>query len=232
MINIRRLNEETWAFEEENVRFFLLTGKEKAVLIDSGQSCTNAKELVEGITDLPVDVLNTHADPDHIACNCQFEHVLMNPAEYANLYLKCNASQEMNLVSVYPENVIDLGDRSVFLLPLPGHTPGSIAIFDEKYHVLFGGDSIQSGNIYMFGPMRNMKAYELSLLDLQKRMLPFDVIYPSHGELPLKPDIITGLICDAQKIQNDEIVYEIREVHGQNVRAYKGECAVFLCDDK
>lgn len=37
---------------------------------------------------------------------------------------------------------IDLGDRSFTVLHLPGHTPGSIALHDERNGVLFTGDVI------------------------------------------------------------------------------------------
>ena len=230
MVNIRKLNEETWAIEEESVRFFLLIGTNKAILIDSGHFCRNAREIVEQITDLPISVLNTHADPDHIACNHQFDTVMMNPSEFANLYSKCDEPQLMNLVTIYPESALDLGNRVIELIPLPGHTPGSVAILDTKYRVLFGGDSIQTGNIFMFGPMRNMKAYEMSLVDLLKRNLGFDFVYPSHGELPVLPEVISTLISDAQKIMNIELPFKLQSVHGNLIRAYQGHAAVFYCD--
>ena len=63
-INIKRIDENTWSFEEPSVRFFLLTGTEQALLIDSGMQTHNAKELAEELTAMPLSLLNTHADPD------------------------------------------------------------------------------------------------------------------------------------------------------------------------
>ena len=54
----------TWRIEDNGVRFFVLEGTEKALLIDSGMQVHNAKEIAEGLTNLPLSLLNTHADPD------------------------------------------------------------------------------------------------------------------------------------------------------------------------
>ena len=35
----------------------------------------------------------------------------------------------------------ELGNRRIIWLPLPGHTPGSVMFYDEKYNVLFDGDA-------------------------------------------------------------------------------------------
>ena len=74
---IIRINENSWRIEDGGVRFFLLTGTEKALLIDSGMMVKNAKDIAESLTDLPISLLNTHADPDHIGSNEQFETFYM-----------------------------------------------------------------------------------------------------------------------------------------------------------
>ena len=67
MSEIIRINEDTWRIEDNGVRLFVLEGKEKALLIDSGMRTPNAREIAESITKLPLELLNTHADPDHIS---------------------------------------------------------------------------------------------------------------------------------------------------------------------
>lgn len=52
-------------------------------MIDSGMQIPNAREIAESITDLPLQLLNTHADPDHISGNGMFDSVLMSPMEEA-----------------------------------------------------------------------------------------------------------------------------------------------------
>ncbi len=65
---IRQIDDATWSFEEQGVRFFLLAGEEQALLIDSGMETENARELAESLANLPVKLLNTHADRDLHAC--------------------------------------------------------------------------------------------------------------------------------------------------------------------
>ena len=45
---------------------FLIVGEEKAMLIDTGYGEGNLREIVEGITDKPVMVVDTHGHFDHI----------------------------------------------------------------------------------------------------------------------------------------------------------------------
>lgn len=64
-MEIVKISENTWRIEDEGVRFFLLAGETKALLIDSGMQIHNAKELAQELVSLPVELLNTHADPGH-----------------------------------------------------------------------------------------------------------------------------------------------------------------------
>ena len=68
-----KINDDTWRFEDDSVRFFLFCGTQKAALIDSGMNVPDARKLAEELTDLPLILINTHADPDHISGNAAFE---------------------------------------------------------------------------------------------------------------------------------------------------------------
>ena len=59
---IIKINENSWRIEDSGVRFFLLTGEEQALLVDSGRNIDNAREIAESLTALPVMLVNTHAD--------------------------------------------------------------------------------------------------------------------------------------------------------------------------
>ena len=45
MADVIKINENTWRFEDDGVRFFLLCGTEKAALIDSGMNTPDARNL-------------------------------------------------------------------------------------------------------------------------------------------------------------------------------------------
>ena len=227
MSEIIRINEDTWRIEDNGVRLFVLEGKEKALLIDSGMRTPNAREIAEGITKLPLELLNTHADPDHISGNGAFHSFYMSPME-ESLYRSHNGVG--NIRPVKTGDIIDLGERTLEIIDIPGHTPGSIAILDNKYKVLIGGDSIQDGRIFMFGGHRNMEKYIESLTGLSKYEGRFDTIYPSHSTFPVAPELIPQLISGAKKILAGEAEGTIVDKFGKPVMLYQFEFAGFLCE--
>lgn len=227
MSEVIRINEETYRIEDEGVRFFLLTGKNKAMMIDSGMNTRYAKAIAEELTSLPIELLNTHGDRDHICGNGSFDKVYMSEAEKLN-YIE--AGGRTSIISVKEGDVFDLGERTLKIIDNPGHTPGSIAILDEKYRVLIGGDAIQDGTIYMFGKYRNINLYVKSLRHIKDFLKSFDVIYPSHGSFPVYPELIDKLIEGATSIINKQANGSIIELHGRKVIKYEFPYAGFYCD--
>jgi glyoxylase-like metal-dependent hydrolase (beta-lactamase superfamily II) len=73
---------------------------------------------------------------------------------------------------------IDLGDRVFEVLHLPGHTPGSIGLWDVESGTLFSGDAIYDGPLYDFLPESNVADYLLTMTRL--RALPVDVVHGGH----------------------------------------------------
>ena len=226
-MEIIKINDNTWRFEDGMVRFFLLTGKNKALLIDSGMSTDQAREMAEELTDLPLELLNTHADMDHVAGNEKFERFYMAPAEEEN-YRRQGKGGE--LVPVKEGDIIDLGDRELEIIDIPGHTPGSIAILDIRNRVLIGGDSVQDGSIYMFGTYRDLTIYPASMRHLLEYRDRFEYIYPSHGSFPVYPELIESLIQGAESILRGESRGHRVILHGHEVMLHRFPFAGFLTD--
>lgn len=226
--DIIRIDDHTWRVEEEKVRFFLLEGEKEALLVDSGFRIRNAKEIAESLTDRPVKLLNTHADVDHIGSNLEFEAIYMHPDECVNYHRRHHKSGE--IIPIRDSDVIDLGGRPLEVIAIPGHTPGSVAILDRDRRVLFGGDSIQDGTVFMYGSQRNLKAYQHSLGKLQRFTDKIDAIYPSHGNFPLRPEWIRELDHAVERIRNGEIHPEMMRVFRTSLKRYDTGIAVFLMD--
>ncbi len=229
MAEIRKIDGETWSFEEAGVRFFLLTGTERALLIDSGMETHNAKELARELTDLPLSLLNTHADPDHIGSNGEFDAFYMHPSECVNFYGKQKRMGQAE--PVWDGDVLDLGGRPLRIIAMPGHTPGSIAVLDGKNRRLFSGDPVQDGRIFMFGEGREMHAYVHSLRRLMTFAGSFDQIFPSHGNCPVSPALIPELIRAAEDILAGKASGAPANMFGTAITAYDMGMAVFLCDE-
>ena len=226
---VNKVNEDTWIIEEGGVRFFLLKGTEKALLIDSGMMIRNARDIAASLTDLPVSLLNTHADMDHIGSIAQFDSFYMHPDEEENYR---QGGRGGTIIPVNEGDVLDLGGRRLEIIHLPGHTPGSIAILDINNRVLISGDPIQDGHIFMFGTFRNMEKYVESLEHLQTFEDRFDEIWPSHAALPADKALIGQLIGGAKKILAGEAedCAKEAEFHGNKVKAYDLGFATLLCN--
>lgn len=222
------VDERTWCYDEGGVRFFLLTGSERALLVDSGMRTNNARDLAEQVTDLPITLLNTHCDRDHVGSNAQFEEVWVSPMELVHP----SAPHEACIVHpIWDGEIIDLGDRELEVIALPGHTPGSVALLDRASGMLFSGDPIQrDGRIFMFGAMRSMAAYIHSLRRLSLRIDEITSIWPCHAACPIDTGAIAELISGAEAVQRGEVPCTMTEMHGTPIREYDVGTSTFLCD--
>ena len=198
-----------WRIEDEAVRCFLFTGEDYALLVDTGFGEGDLKSVIDSLTELPLILLNTHADRDHIGCNHQFDTAFLHPSE-----LYHPGASGKNFSAIWENDLIDLGGRSFEVIHIPGHTPGSIALLDRSNRILVSGDSVQVGPIYMFGPMRNFPAYLHSLERLEDYIDDFDTVYPSHNEFPVPASIIPVLRREGERLLQGGIASEPVEVHG------------------
>lgn len=228
MADIVQLNENTWSFEDGFVRFFLLTGEEKAVLIDSGMNCPDAAKMAAALTDKPLILLNTHGDGDHTSGTSSFSEIYIHPDDYVKCDV-CNRYPGTKLHAIGDGDVIDLGGRPLKIIHIPGHTAGSVAILDVNNRVLIAGDSVQKGHIYMFGDKREPDKYEASLDKLIALKDEYDTIYASHDECVLPGDYVSRVKASWRKVRAGEVSYEIADLFGNKVKSYTtDDCGFYL----
>jgi glyoxylase-like metal-dependent hydrolase (beta-lactamase superfamily II) len=76
---------------------------------------------------------------------------------------------------------IDLGDRRLEILHLPGHTPGEIGLWEADTRMLFSGDCVyESGVLLDELPESDVRAYVRSMIRL--RDLPVRVVHGGHDD--------------------------------------------------
>ena len=199
-----QIDSQSWRIEGGIVRAFLFTGTQRALLVDTTETPGELDAVVRELTALPVTLVNTHADGDHISCNDRFPTAYMHPAEFAQ-YAKASQPGFAKPASVQDGELIDLGGRVFEVILIPGHTCGSIALLDKAGKVLVGGDTISAGPVFMFGDTRNIDAFCHSLERLQARSPEFDTIYPSHGVFPLEVGQIANQLACAKKLMAGEL---------------------------
>jgi glyoxylase-like metal-dependent hydrolase (beta-lactamase superfamily II) len=77
-------------------------------------------------------------------------------------------------------DTVDLGNRIFRVLALPGHSPGSIGLWDAASGTLFSGDAIYEGELYDRLPDSDPQAYRATMRRLLA--LPARLVHPGHGE--------------------------------------------------
>jgi len=75
-------------------------------------------------------------------------------------------------------DALDLGDQTLTVLHLPGHSPGSIALFDDSDGTLFSGDVVYDDVLLDSLPGSDKVQYARSLRRL--RALPVRLVRPGH----------------------------------------------------
>ena len=142
--------------DSDNDKMFLLKGANKYALIDSGMGRGALKEYLSQFTGgMPIEVIFTHNHGDHIGQSDQFiresvEHIgEADKAALEQLLRNRGIPDDVianHVVAAHDGDRIDLGDRSLVIYAAPGHTPGSLVVFDEQSGNLLTGDSFGSNS--------------------------------------------------------------------------------------
>ncbi|MET0459732.1 MAG: MBL fold metallo-hydrolase [Ilumatobacteraceae bacterium] len=90
-------------------------------------------------------------------------------------------------------DVVDLGDRAFEVLHLPGHSPGSIGLWDAASGVLFSGDALYDGPLLDELDGSDVGAYVATMRRL--RELPVRVVHAGHEPSFDRARLVA--LCDA-----------------------------------
>ena len=184
------IDEKSWRIEENRVRCFLFKGTEKALLVDTGFGSGDLKAFVEKLTDLPIMLVNSHADIDHIGCNNSFGAAYLHPAEFSTY--RTRKLDDTDLRPLWEGDRIDLGGRVFEVVLISGHTPGSIALLDHENRILISGDTVQTTPVFIFGPNRSVPGIIATLKKLETMFDLYDTVYSSHGAFPIGKEAVSA----------------------------------------
>lgn len=148
-------------YEAPFVYFFV--GSESGLLIDTGATVEGGeilRTIVRSITDLPVLVAHTHGHGDHRLGDPAFQ----NKNGFTLVSIGPDAVQSKFGFSNWPNNEssINLGEREIRLLPIPGHASDDLAFYDYQSSSIITGDSLYPGRLYV----RDWSEYRSSMIRL------------------------------------------------------------------
>lgn len=202
---------------------YLIRASYRNVLIDSGLDqnflCLQEQLLSLGLKVRDVDlVINTHEHLDHIGSNRYFQESSWIAAHrfaatkitledhYVTLYRSGDLNKVPLRVHLWLENrsLFDLGSHTLEVIHTPGHTSGSVCIYEFKTKVLFSGDTVFAGGTLSYiAESGSVGDYVNSILRLEA--LKISKIFPGHGDISQDPEEdLPQAIINAKKLLNGE----------------------------
>lgn len=205
---------EPWLYslkDKLTVFCWLLIGEKAALLLDAGYGIGDLPGTVKGITGKPLTVVLSHGHADHALGACQFESVLLHPADFTLIAEHCGSKWRQKALDAVKENekklgfglndfdaeaylqkgtgtleplaedtVFDLGGLTARVIPMPGHTPGSVGLLVPEHKVLLTGDAANRALFLFLPESLPMKAY----LEMLRRTvaLDFKTHYVGHQD--------------------------------------------------
>jgi hydroxyacylglutathione hydrolase len=177
---------------------YLYIGDDSAFLFDTGASYDENEFPIRKWVDevlkkhpkgdkLKLVVAHSHSHGDHVAGDSQFRDrpnttvVGQHPSEVARAFN----------IKKWPTDIgsIDLGNRKLSIIPIPGHESSSIAVYDHKSKDMLTGDTIYPGNIFL--SEYNWPEFSDSIKRLHKFSKANTVrnILGAHIEMSSKPKV-------------------------------------------
>lgn len=199
------LIEEPWLKPFYRCNMWFIRGRDRDLLIDTGLGHFPLCDHIKDLTERPLLAVATHGHFDHIGGHYEFAeraihaaegNLLSDPdpketlvADYcgAHMFERFPVGWDESAYRVRPApatrilrhgDVVDLGDRAFEVLHVPGHSPGGIALWDEKTGILFSGDTVMNGDLCDYLHHSNVEAYIASMELL--RQLPVVEVHAGH----------------------------------------------------
>lgn len=113
-----------------------------------------------------------------------------------------------NRVDLPESRLIDLGERTIKIIDIPGHTPGSICLLDVERKILFSGDMVCDRGVLLNLPhSKSVHTFQESINKLKALSIngDFNLIYPSHHTIPIDSTFLDEYLYLSKAIINKEI---------------------------
>ena len=128
---------------------YLLFGRDRAILFDTGAGGANVAAAVNRVmrASMPLIVAHSHGHNDHVAGDDQFRDrpgITVVGKDLASV-------QAFFGITDWPNQIVpfDLGDRILDIIPIPGHEPTGIAVYDRRTTVMLTNDTFYPGRLYV-----------------------------------------------------------------------------------
>lgn len=174
---------------------YLLIGSTAALLIDTGAQSEHGEpwplaatvrarleqwQIDHGASPLDLIVAHTHSHGDHLVGDPQFSGAARTRVVGPGVA----AVKSFFGLTSWPSGAaaLDLGNRRVVVMPIPGHEDSHIAFYDERTRVLFTGDTLYPGLLVV----HNWTAYRRSAARLAEFAANHEIEFVLGAHIEMK----------------------------------------------
>lgn len=249
------------------VACYLIEGETKACLLDTCCGYGNLKEYVKELTDKEIFVILTHGHYDHVGSASFFDEVYMSHEELPVLsaynskreYLleydknmkpalkditmdQLNPLYQGNPIDLKDGQRFDLGDITIRMILVKGHTPGSMCALLEEDEIIFYGDACGTNVLLHDEFSSTVSEYLESLKKLEDCQDQYQRILRNHGTFENDKSLLENVKDCCKEILNhtddhnpvllyDKTVYEAKKrLDGNRIDGKEGN--VIYAPDK
>jgi glyoxylase-like metal-dependent hydrolase (beta-lactamase superfamily II) len=208
--------------QSEETIGYLILGKDKAILFDTGMGISDLHKLIRELTPLRIIVLNSHTHDDHVGDNWQFDTIYSMDTDFSRTNSRGSSADAQSEIApgeicgdlpksfdpktyatkpwkitkyIHDGDQLDLGGRTIEILSTPGHTADAIALFDRANGLLFTGDTYYPAPIWLFRPETDLDAYAKSIQRLAALAPQVKIVLGAHNIPVAPPNVLPELVA-------------------------------------
>jgi glyoxylase-like metal-dependent hydrolase (beta-lactamase superfamily II) len=227
------LIEEPFIKQFYRCNMWYVQGRDWDMLVDTGMGVVSLSFQISILRARPILAIATHTHFDHIGCHSEFKERIIHTAEaellthptrentLADSYVSLDIFTKLPPEPFDPNtyevpaapatrivddgDIIDLGDRQFEVIHTPGHSPGSISLWEDSTGILIAGDIVYDGPLVEDTYHSNMNDYIASM----ERILPLPVSivhgghFDSFGQERYR-EIIGAWLAEKRKDKSSE----------------------------
>ena len=219
---------------EETISYLIL-GKKRALLFDTGMGISDIRKVTGELTQLPIVVLNSHTHNDHVGGNWEFDTVYGMDTDFTRanaMGSRQDAQDELGTGMIcgdLPKNFdsksyatrpwkvsrflhdhdkIDLGGRTIEVVSAPGHTPDAISLLDRANGLLFTGDTYYPAPIWLYRPETDLDQYVASVKRLAALAPQIKLVLGQHNIPFAQPSALPRLVVAIETVRAGKVPAE------------------------
>lgn len=175
---------------------YLVKGEEYALLFDLSLEEPELFAYASRLADKPVRLVLSHGHVDHIYHLSSCKEAWLHQGDERLLREGCVFQRPVkpcpHLHFLCDGERIELGERTLQTVHIPGHTDGSILLWDERSGLLLSGDTVARRLLYGIHSFVPFADFRQNLMQLKK--LPIRQIYSVHDRCALPFDHLDLMI--------------------------------------